>query len=102
MRRDVPHGYGDADQVRADLTAAGFTDVQVDVVRLDGRAASAHEVATAFLTGTPAGDPARREGPDAVDEAVAAVTAALQRRYGDGAVVAPMSALLAQATRTRR
>ncbi len=100
--RDVPHGYPDADRVRADLTAAGFTDVQVDVVRLDSRAASAHEVATAFLTGTPAGDPARREGPDAVDEAIAAVTAALQRRYGDGPVAAPMSALLAQATRTRR
>ena len=97
--RDVPHGYPDPDRVRADLTAAGFADVRVDVVDLESRAASAHEVATAFLTGTPAGDPARREGPGALAEAVAAVTAAVEQRYGSGEVSAPMSALLADGVR---
>ncbi len=97
--RDVPHGYPDADRVESDLTAAGFQDVRVDVVDLDSHAASAHEVATAFLTGTPAGDPARREGTAALEEATAAVTEALQRHFGDGPVTAPMSALVAEGTR---
>ena len=97
--RDVPHGYADPDRVRADLTAAGFSDVQVDVVDLESRGVSAHAVATAFLMGTPAGDPARREGPTALAEVVAAVAGALEQRYGSGELAAPMRALLAQGAR---
>lgn len=98
--RAVPHGYADPELVRAELTAAGLADVGVDEVRLTSRAASAQDVARAFLTGTPAGAEVLAGGgeaalPGAVDE----VAAALRERYGSGPVEAPMSALVATARR---
>jgi ubiquinone/menaquinone biosynthesis C-methylase UbiE len=97
--RQVPHGYADPDQVRADLHAAGFEQVEVEVVALTGRASSAQQVATAFLGGTPAGLPARAGSPARFADAVAAVTSALVRRYGEVPVEAPMTALVVTATR---
>jgi SAM-dependent methyltransferase len=96
--REVPHGYPDPDQVRADLRAAGFDHVEIDVVALTSRASSAQQVATAFLAGTPAGLPARAGPPGRFSDAIATVTAALVQRYGDGPVEAPMTALVVTAT----
>lgn len=97
--RDVPHGYADPDRVRADLLAAGFGDVDVREVVLESRAPSARAVATAFLAGTPAGNPARAGGAEVFARTVDDVTAALAARYGRGPVTAPMAALVVTATR---
>jgi len=50
---DTPYGYGDHERLRADLAAAGWDDVQLDVVRKISNAASAEDVALGYLTGSP-------------------------------------------------
>jgi SAM-dependent methyltransferase len=50
---DTPYGYGDHERLRADLAAAGWEDVRLEVVRKESDAASAEDVAFGFLTGTP-------------------------------------------------
>ena len=49
----TPHGYHDADKVRAELGAAGFTDVSVDAVDHRSKAASPRDPAIAYCQGTP-------------------------------------------------
>src|SRR3954468_22056969 len=44
----TPHGYHEPEQIRADLTAAGFTRVSVEGVRHRSRAPSARDVSVAY------------------------------------------------------
>lgn len=97
--RAVPHGYTDPDLVRRELADAGFTDVRVDVVGLESEAVSAEDVATAFLLGTPVGHAVGARGPGEVEATTAHVAAVLRDRFGAGPVRAPMTALVATATR---
>lgn len=50
---DTPYGYGDHGRLQADLSAAGWEDIQLEVVRQVSYAESAEEVALGFTTGTP-------------------------------------------------
>ncbi len=97
--RAVPHGYTDPDLVCRELTAAGFADPQVDVVVLESVAASAEDVATAFLLGTPVGHVVRDRGPGEPEATTAHVEAAVRARFGAGPVRAPMTALVVTARR---
>ncbi|MGB6352291.1 MAG: class I SAM-dependent methyltransferase, partial [Pseudolabrys sp.] len=49
----TPHGYNDADTIRAELKAAGFGDVTIDTVDASSTAPSAREPAIGFCQGTP-------------------------------------------------
>ncbi len=49
----VPHGYADIDRIREDVTAAAFSDVQIETVNLDVHVASARKLAEGFCRGTP-------------------------------------------------
>ncbi|WP_330301176.1 class I SAM-dependent methyltransferase [Streptomyces sp. NBC_00503] len=86
----VPHGYADPAVVAADLVAAGFGVEEEQELTLDGRAASAADVAIGFLTGTPvrAAVEERGDGPTVRATVIAETTA----RLGAGPVVAPMTA----------
>ena len=50
---EMPHGYHDKDRIRADMMAAGWDDVQLDVVALRGRSPSATDFVTGFVLGSP-------------------------------------------------
>lgn len=86
----VPHGYADPAVVAADLVAAGFGVEEEQELTLEGRAASAADVAIGFLTGTPvrAAVEERGDGPAVRGTVIAEMTA----RLGAGPVVAPMTA----------
>ncbi|MFF1558658.1 class I SAM-dependent methyltransferase [Streptomyces sp. NPDC058279] len=86
----VPHGYADPAVVAAELAAAGFAVEEEQELTLEGRAASASDVAIGFLTGTPvrAAVAERGDGP-AVRATVIDETTA---RLGPGPVAAPMTA----------
>ncbi|WP_371619539.1 class I SAM-dependent methyltransferase [Streptomyces sp. NBC_00454] len=86
----VPHGYADPAVVAADLVAAGFGVEEEQELTLDGRAASAADVAIGFLTGTPvrAAVEERGDGPTVRATVIEEMTA----RLGAGPVVAPMTA----------
>src|SRR5689334_9802940 len=49
----VPHGYTDPELVAADLTRAGFDDVQIDTVELQCTGKTAAELALGYCRGTP-------------------------------------------------
>jgi len=97
--RAVPHGYTDPDLVRRELAEAGFADPQVEVVTLESVAASAEDVATAFLLGTPVGHAVSARGAGEVEAATAHTAAVVRDRFGAGPVRAPMTALVVTARR---
>ena len=49
----IPHGYHDADTIRKELRAAGFTSISIETRSDIARAASAREPATGYCQGTP-------------------------------------------------
>jgi SAM-dependent methyltransferase len=61
---DTPYGYGDHERLRADLAAAGWESVELDVVRKESEAASAEVVALGYLTGTPLAHELSERGAD--------------------------------------
>jgi SAM-dependent methyltransferase len=67
----VPYGSLDAETLRALALAAGFTNVSVSRVAIEGRSRSAREVATGFAKGTPLSLEIVERGGD-LDQAAAA------------------------------
>jgi SAM-dependent methyltransferase len=92
----VPHGYADPDVVRADLAAAGFAQVRVDTVTLEGRARSARDVAVGFCTGSPLR--AALEARGDLDAAVSAVAGTMEDILGPGPVTGRMTAHVVEAS----
>jgi SAM-dependent methyltransferase len=91
IARDL-HGYASTPAIDDDLTAAGFTDAIYTTVELPFAAASAREVAIGYCRGTRLrteldsrtfGDP---------EPILQAVTLALQKRFGTGAINSSMRA----------
>ncbi|AXK72105.1 methyltransferase domain-containing protein [Lysobacter sp. TY2-98] len=93
----VPHGYHDADRVRHDLADAGFHDVRIMHVDAIAPMASAHDAAIAFCSGTPMRHEIDERDPGGIDDAIVAVTSALEARFGQGRIDAPMRALVIEA-----
>ena len=62
---ETPYGYHDAKQIRADLTEAGWTDVHLEDVRLQGLSPSAADFAAGFTRGTPLAHELAERGADA-------------------------------------
>lgn len=82
----VPHGYHDVEKIRAELTAAGFTDIATETVDHRSKAASARDVAIAYCQGTPLRTEIEARDASRLEEATQAATDAIARRFGDGAV----------------
>ncbi len=93
----TPHGYHDVERIRADVAAAGFNHVIVDMVTLPSRAASARDAATAMCQGTPLRGEIEARAPGGLQAVTDAVAAALAARYGSGAIEAPMQAYIVTA-----
>jgi ubiquinone/menaquinone biosynthesis C-methylase UbiE len=92
---EVPHGYADPEVVARDLTEAGFEVDSVDTVTLEGRGASASDVATGFCAGTPLRGQIEARGD--LDAATRLVGRAMTARLGEGPVSASMRAHVVQA-----
>ncbi|MDB5422846.1 MAG: SAM-dependent methyltransferase [Phenylobacterium sp.] len=93
----TPFGYHDEAQIRAALAKAGFGEVEVERVALPTRSGSAADAATALCTGTPLRAEIEARRPDGLEDVVRAVTPALAREFGQGAVVGRGQALVVSA-----
>ena len=82
----TPHGYHDVEQIRADLKAAGFADVSVDIVDARSKASSARDAAIAYCQGTPLKNEIEARDASRMEEATTKATEAVARRFGNGAV----------------
>jgi SAM-dependent methyltransferase len=92
----IPHGYADVDAAVVDLGAGGLRSVAVESVTLEGRAASAADVAAGFCTGTPLRAEIEARGDLAGTTAI--VAREMETRLGSGAVTGTMTAHVIEAT----
>jgi ubiquinone/menaquinone biosynthesis C-methylase UbiE len=87
----TPHGYHDVARIRADLAAAGFTQIAIATVTKPSRAASARDAAIGLCQGTPlraeieARDPPG-SGGGGLAAATDAAAAAVATRFGPGPI----------------
>jgi len=81
----TPHGYYDVGKIRAQLTAAGFSDVAIETVDHVSRAASPQDAAVALCQGSPLRNEIEARGAS-LDAATNAAAAALARRFGNGPI----------------
>jgi ubiquinone/menaquinone biosynthesis C-methylase UbiE len=95
----TPHGYCDADRIRAELIDAGFRKVSIEAVEKASRASRALDVAVAFCHGTPLRNEIEAIDGLGLEAATQAATEELVRRYGDGPIEGRIKALVIQASR---
>jgi ubiquinone/menaquinone biosynthesis C-methylase UbiE len=82
----VPHGYHDAEQIRRELTAAGFSEIAMQAVDETSKAASARDPAIAYCQGTPLRSEIEARDAAGFERATAHAAAALARRFGSGPI----------------
>ena len=93
----VPHGYADVERIAADLAAGGLECASAEPVTLEGRSASAADIAAGFCTGTPLRAAIEDHGD--LTATTALVSAEMTARLGDGPVTATMTAYVIDARR---
>lgn len=91
----TPHGHHDQSRIRADLIAAGFSDILIDTVAARSVAASAREAATALCQGTPLRGEIEARG--SLQHATDRATDALTARFGAGSIEGGIRALVVTA-----
>ena len=94
---ETPYGY-ESDRIRADMTAAGWDDVQHETVAIQAYAPSAEDCALGFVLGSPLAHELAERDADR-DTVVRALTAALVPVGGDRPFRTMLSATVVQAVR---
>lgn len=94
----TPHGYHDLTLIRRALAAAGYDGVAIEMVDMHSRAPSARAAAIGLCQGTPLRGEIEGRGAGGLDKATDVATAALEARYGDGPIDAPMRAFVVTAS----
>lgn len=95
----TPHGYHDIDIIRADLNAAGFSNVSIDTREDVSRAPSPRHPAIAYCQGTPLRNEIEARDPSLLDVVTDHAAAAIAQRYGDGTVSAKIQAHIVTAVK---
>jgi ubiquinone/menaquinone biosynthesis C-methylase UbiE len=95
----TPHGYHDVELIRAELNAAGFTNISVDAVDGISKAASPRDPAIAYCQGTPLRNEIEARDGSRLEEATKHASEALARRFGSGAIEGRIRAFVITATR---
>ena len=95
---ETPYGYHDAERIRADMAEAGWNDVQLEDVWLQGLGPSAADFAAGFTLGTPLAHELAERGAD-VDAVTRALTDAVIPVGGEQPFKATLAATLISAVR---
>src|SRR5664279_538087 len=95
----TPHGYHDVERIRADLSAAGFTDVSIDAKDERSKASSPSDPAIAYCQGTPLRNEIEARDASRLQEATKLAAEAVARRFGTGAVDGRIRAFVISAMR---
>ena len=98
----TPHGYHDADQIRADVSAAGFGAITLETIEYRSRAKSPLDPAIAYCQGSPLRNEIEARDKAGLDRATKAAAAALARRFGAGAIDGRIQAHVVVAMRAPR
>ena len=95
---ETPYGYHDRPRMLADAAAGGFTEMQLDEVRLQGHAPSAHDLVTGFVRGSPLTHDLVRRGAD-LDAVTRDVAEAVARVGGSAPCTLDLAATVITALR---
>ncbi|MEO8908747.1 MAG: methyltransferase domain-containing protein [Gemmatimonadaceae bacterium] len=95
----IPFGYYDTAEIRKRVSAAGFVDVEIDTVKVEGKSPSAADAAKGLITGTPVVNSIRERGPEKLDAIEARTSERLAKSYGTKPLCIPMQAHVISATR---
>src|SRR4051812_39356225 len=90
----TPHGHYETSRLEAQLRAAGFPRVETEAVERESLAPSARSVALGYCQGTPMRSEIEARNPALLAEATDVATAALEQRFGSGAVTGRIRALV--------
>jgi ubiquinone/menaquinone biosynthesis C-methylase UbiE len=93
----TPHGHHDAEQIRRELKAAGFSEIAIEAVDETSRAASARDAAVAYCQGTPLRSEIEARDATGLERATVHAAAALARRLGNGAIEGRIRAIVVTA-----
>ena len=94
----TPHGYHDAEKIRDQLKAAGFSRIAIDAVDARSKAPSPRHPAIAICQGTPLRNEIEARDASRLDEATNKAADAIARRFGTGAVDGRMRAFVITAS----
>ena len=93
----TPFGYSEASQIEADLSEAGFGEVQITKVELQSRANSADDFAFGQTHGSPLRLEIEQRAHPSLQKVQEAVAQALVDRFGTGPITGRMMALVVEA-----
>jgi ubiquinone/menaquinone biosynthesis C-methylase UbiE len=93
----TPHGYHNVEQIRRELTEAGFGGIAADAVDATSKAPSSRDAAIAYCQGTPLRNEIEARDASGLERATAHAAAALARRFGDGAIEGRIRAIVISA-----
>jgi SAM-dependent methyltransferase len=97
---DVPHGYFDHARIAEDLARAGFAQPpSITVVAKRSYAPSPRHPAIGFCQGSPLRNQIDARDPARLTDVVEAATAAVAKRFGDGAIEGGIQAHVIQIAR---
>ena len=95
----TPHGYHDVEQIRHELSGAGFVKVSSDAVEEKSRASSPLDPAIAYCQGTPLRNEIEARDTSRLEDATQKAAEALARRFGNGPIEGRIRAYVITAIR---
>jgi ubiquinone/menaquinone biosynthesis C-methylase UbiE len=95
----TPHGHSDVERLRAELTAAGFTDISAEGIDARSKASSPREPAIAYCEGTPLRNEIEARDKSRLPEATARAADAIAQRFGNGPVDGRIRAIVITAVK---
>jgi hypothetical protein len=95
----TPHGYHDIERIRAELNAAGFTDISIDAVDRRSKASSPNDPAIAYCQGTPLRNEIEARDASRLQDATKQAAQAIAHRFGAGPVDGRIRAFVISAIR---
>jgi ubiquinone/menaquinone biosynthesis C-methylase UbiE len=88
----TPHGYHDTRQIRLDLEAAGFREIEITTVEKISTAPTPRHAAISYVQGTPLRNEIVARDAGSLDEVTDRAAEAIAKRHGAGPVSGKISA----------
>jgi ubiquinone/menaquinone biosynthesis C-methylase UbiE len=95
----IPFSYYDTAEIRKVVAAAGFTNVEIETIKLTGESPSAALAAKGFVRGNPVVNTIRERAPDKLVDIERLAAKRLNERYGPDPIRIPLQAHVVSAVR---
>ncbi len=94
----TPHGHYDTDQIRSDLSTAGFSNIDIETVTKTSTSPTASGPAVGYVQGTPLRNEIEKHGAEMLKAVTRAATDEIELLYGAGPVSAKIQGFVITAS----